>query len=71
MIMQKTVTLFEHYVVQAFTGYSTGVMSYSFIKAVETQPRLSYGSLLSAIRSIIHEAQRGAEVSTTPVYMLH
>jgi hypothetical protein len=39
---------------QAFSGgAATGAMTYSFIKAVETEPGTTYGRLLSAMRATI------------------
>ncbi|KAE8667898.1 Metacaspase-3 [Hibiscus syriacus] len=49
----------------AFTGSKkrTGAMTFSFVQAVQNEPRLTYGSLLNAMRSVIRgvsEAMDGA-----------
>jgi hypothetical protein len=42
--------------VQAFSGStSTGAMTYSFIKAVESEPGTTYGRLLTAMRATIRD----------------
>jgi len=41
---------------QAFSGStSTGAMTYSFIKAVESEPGTTYGRLLTAMRATIRD----------------
>jgi metacaspase-1 len=41
---------------QAFSGStSTGAMTYSFIKAVESAPGTTYGRLLTAMRATIRD----------------
>ena len=47
-------------VVQALSGQAlTGAMTYSFIQAAQNEPGLSYGRLLSAMRTTIREAKTG------------
>nr|AFK93070.1 MC1 [Petunia x hybrida] len=43
----------------AFTGFPTGALTYSFIKTLEQEPKLSYGRLLMSMHNKIHEAQKG------------
>ncbi|KMZ58639.1 Metacaspase 9 [Zostera marina] len=42
---------------------TTGAMTYAFIKAVESDPRLTYGGLLLAMRNAIREANTGFNVN--------
>ena len=46
--------------VQALSGQAlTGAMTYSFIQAAQNEPGLTYGRLLSAMRTTIREAKTG------------
>ena len=38
---------------------SAGALTYSFIRAMQDEPKLSYGRLLNAMRSTIREAKEG------------
>ncbi|XP_077213542.1 metacaspase-1-like [Tasmannia lanceolata] len=42
---------------------TTGAMTYCFIQAVESEPGLTYGRLLNAMRSAIREAATGIRIS--------
>ncbi|XP_057977354.1 metacaspase-1-like [Malania oleifera] len=42
---------------------TTGVLTYSFIQAVQNEPGLAYGRLLSAMRSAIREARTGLRLN--------
>lgn len=42
---------------QAFTGNSIGALTYSFIQAVQSARKLTYGDLLDNMRQIVREAQ--------------
>ncbi|CAH9084678.1 unnamed protein product [Cuscuta epithymum] len=44
----------------AFTGSAIGVLTYGFIKALNEDPKLTYGQLLGSLRNLINEAQAGA-----------
>ncbi|MED6108734.1 hypothetical protein PIB30_026821 [Stylosanthes scabra] len=44
----------------AFSGMeSSGALTYSFIQAMQDEPKLTYGRLLNAMRSTIREAKQG------------
>nr|XP_016502223.1 PREDICTED: metacaspase-3-like [Nicotiana tabacum] len=43
----------------AFTGFPTGALTYSFIKTLEQETKLTYGRLLMSMHNKIHEAQKG------------
>ncbi|GKV35400.1 hypothetical protein SLEP1_g43670 [Rubroshorea leprosula] len=49
----------------AFTGTKTrtGAMTFSFIQAVQNEPGLTYGRLLTAMRSAIREAKNGLKLN--------
>lgn len=42
----------------AFTGNSIGALTYSFIQAVQSARKLSYGDLLDNMRKIVHDAHQ-------------
>ncbi|KAI3810301.1 hypothetical protein L1987_19913 [Smallanthus sonchifolius] len=43
---------------QAFTGNAIGALTYSFIKTIETESKLTYGNLLSSMRKKVNHAQK-------------
>lgn len=42
----------------AFTGSSTGALTYSFIQALTKQPNITYGSLMNTMRTTISQVQQ-------------
>ncbi|KAK6241343.1 hypothetical protein SCA6_006732 [Theobroma cacao] len=50
---------------QAFTGTNTrtGAMTFSFIQAVQHEPRLTYGRLLNAMRNAIRDVKAGLRLN--------
>ncbi|KAI3675849.1 hypothetical protein L1987_85445 [Smallanthus sonchifolius] len=42
----------------AFTGNAIGALTYSFIKTIETESKLTYGNLLSSMRKKVNHAQQ-------------
>lgn len=54
-----------------FTGTSTGALTYSFIKVLEYEPRLTYGRLLMEIGKSIYQAHNGQGLNgTLPPHLL-
>ncbi|KAI5661388.1 hypothetical protein M9H77_20711 [Catharanthus roseus] len=43
-----------------FTGTATGALTYTFIKTLEYEPRLTYGRLFMTMRDSIYKAQSGS-----------
>ena len=43
---------------QAFTGNAIGAMTFSFINAIETERKQTYGGLLSSMRKVVNQAQQ-------------
>ena len=43
---------------QAFTGNAIGALTFSFIQAMETESKLTYGRLLSSMRKKVFQAQQ-------------
>ncbi|XP_076915541.1 metacaspase-1-like [Bidens hawaiensis] len=44
----------------AFTGKAIGALTFSFIQTIENESKLTYGTLLSSMRRIVHHAQQVA-----------
>lgn len=42
----------------AFTGNAIGAMTFSFINAIETERKQTYGGLLSSMRKVVNQAQQ-------------
>ncbi|KAI3509390.1 hypothetical protein L1887_24626 [Cichorium endivia] len=42
----------------AFTGNAIGALTFSFIQAIETESKLTYGRLLTSMRKKVHQAQQ-------------
>lgn len=42
----------------AFTGFPTGALTYSFVKTLEQEPKLTYGRMLLSMHKKIHETQK-------------
>lgn len=51
---------FTLFFVQYFTGTATGALTYTFIKTLEYEPRLTYGRLFMTMRDSIYKAQSGS-----------
>lgn len=43
---------------QAFTGNAIGALTFSFIQAIETESKLTYGRLLTFMRKKVQHAQQ-------------
>ncbi|XP_071691618.1 metacaspase-3-like [Rutidosis leptorrhynchoides] len=48
----------------AFTGSAIGALTYSFVQAVQSAPKLTYGDLLDNMRKIIRDAQQRQGLNT-------
>ncbi|XP_017235750.1 metacaspase-2 isoform X2 [Daucus carota subsp. sativus] len=61
----------------AFTGKSTGALTYSFIHALRKQPNITYGSLLNSMRTTITQVQQRdqppqePQISSTEKFDIH
>ena len=44
--------------VQAFTGNAIGALTFSFIEAMETESKLTYGKLLNSMHKKVNQAQQ-------------
>lgn len=49
---------------QAFTGDATGALTYSLVKTLEQEPKLTYGRLLVALHNRIGAAQEKLGLSS-------
>lgn len=57
--------------VQYFTGTSTGALTYSLVKVLEYEPRLTYGRLLMEIGKRIYQAHSGqGQTGILPPHLL-